>query len=154
MNAIEQDEISRKLFIRMLSDEEIARVNAGETSDHLELDEEYVDLNVLSRGVQRAMAGERPSNVVLPRRAVHVSTWDKLLSHLKNDGAHGHGKNGRAHFVDLLPPLREVSSTLWRMVRQSLPPVARAKRSARSSKAASAAPVEGNTQSSGTPTAG
>jgi hypothetical protein len=76
------EQVARNTILKLLSDEENARVSTGEAASRLTEGAEYLDLQHLDRGVQRA--GITMGNV-LPRSAVSDETWSKILAHL--DGA-------------------------------------------------------------------
>jgi hypothetical protein len=71
--------VTREGILKMLSDEEVASVSRAETAGRLGHDEEYVDLQRLDRGVQRARGGMERMGRVLPRNAVNASTWAKII---------------------------------------------------------------------------
>ncbi len=72
--------ITRDTIMRLLSDEEIARVSTAETAIHLTDGDEYVDLEEPDQGVRRANGvATTPMGHVLPRKAVHERTWDQIV---------------------------------------------------------------------------
>ncbi len=68
----------RDSLLRLLSDDEISKVSTAETALGLTKDDEYLDLEHLERGVQRAPA-TAPMGEVLPKKAVQANTWRKIL---------------------------------------------------------------------------
>jgi hypothetical protein len=77
------DEVARDTILGLLSDEETARVSTAEGVSGLTEGAEYLDLEHLDRGVQRANAAVAVTmGHVLPRSAVRVETWRKILSQL------------------------------------------------------------------------
>lgn len=72
--------ITRDSIMTLLADDEVARVSAADTEVTLADGDEYVDLRTPDKGVRRALGAglERMANV-LPRRAVHEHTWDRIL---------------------------------------------------------------------------
>lgn len=82
-NANRKDLITRETILGLLSDEEVALVSTTESASKLSGAEEYLDLQHLELGVQRATAS---TNVVMghtiARRAVHPETWRKILAKL------------------------------------------------------------------------
>ena len=74
--------ITRDSVLKLLSDEEVAKVSTAETAVYLSAGDEYLDLENLDRGVQRAPATETPMGRVLPKKAVHKDTWDKIVAKL------------------------------------------------------------------------
>ena len=76
------EQVARDTILKLLSDEENARVSTGEAASRLTEGAEYLDLQHLDRGVQHAGI---TMGHVLPRSAVSDQTWNKILAHL--DGA-------------------------------------------------------------------
>jgi hypothetical protein len=72
--------VTRDAVLKLLSDQENARVATLESAAQLADGEEYIDLAHPERGVLRAQAGE-PLDMshVLPRSALHDDTWSKIL---------------------------------------------------------------------------
>ena len=75
--------VSRDLIMKLLSDDEVARVSSAETATALRDGDEYLDLEHLDLGVRRAVGSAAPMGSVLPRRAVREATWTKILSQLR-----------------------------------------------------------------------
>jgi hypothetical protein len=76
-------EIARDAILKLLSDEETARVSTAEGAAGLAEGAEYLDLENLDRGVQRAkVASAVTIGHVLPRTAVRAETWSKILAQL------------------------------------------------------------------------
>ena len=74
---------ARNEVLKLLSDEEIARVSNTEGTNGLAEGQEYVDLEHLDQGAQRAKAQMTIAmGHILPRRAVSDATWTKILAHL------------------------------------------------------------------------
>ncbi len=76
------DYVIRDHILGLLSDVEVASVSNAETAPRLANGDEYVDLEHIEQGVQRAGASATPMGRVLPKKAVHEDTWTKILSHL------------------------------------------------------------------------
>jgi hypothetical protein len=77
------DDVARDTILELLSDEETARVSTAEGVSGLTEGAEYLDLEHLDRGVQRAKAAVAVTmGHVLPRNAVRAETWSKILSQL------------------------------------------------------------------------
>lgn len=72
--------LTRDSVLKLLSDEEVARVSTSETAARLADGDEYLDLEQLDKGVRRAFG--TPMGHVLPRKAVHQNTWSKILTQL------------------------------------------------------------------------
>jgi hypothetical protein len=82
-NAKRAEQVTRDTILKLLSDEETARVSTAETASRLSEGAEYVDLEHLDRGVQRAKAAAGVTiGHVLPRSAVSSQTWSKILAQL------------------------------------------------------------------------
>lgn len=72
----------RDTILKLLSDDENAKVSTAEGAVHLKEGDEYVDLEQLDRGIQRASA-EMPnltSSRMIPRNALHDETWAKIVA--------------------------------------------------------------------------
>ena len=74
--------VTRDSVLKLLSDDEVARVSTAESGDRLSDGDEYVDLEQLEQGVRRAVGATTPMARMVPRRAVHEDTWTKILTHL------------------------------------------------------------------------
>jgi hypothetical protein len=74
------DHVVRENILRLLSDDEVASVSHLEATGRLLDGEEYLDLEQLGRGVQNDFGtSATPMGHVLPRRAVHPATWERIL---------------------------------------------------------------------------
>jgi hypothetical protein len=77
------EQIARDTILKLLSNEEIAKVSTAEAASGLTEGGEYLDLEHLDQGVQRAKAATKVTmGHVLPRSAVCDETWCKILAHL------------------------------------------------------------------------
>ena len=76
------DLITRDAILSLLSDDEVAGVSTAETAPQLSEGDEYLDLGQLDQGVRRAHGTATPMGRVLPRKAVHETTWGKILTQL------------------------------------------------------------------------
>jgi hypothetical protein len=74
--------VTRESILKLLSDDEVAKVSTAETASGLEAGDEYLDLEHLDRGVLRGGGATVPMGRVLPRKAVHPGTWTKILAQL------------------------------------------------------------------------
>ena len=82
-NAKRAEQVTRDTILKLLSDEETARVSTAETASRLTDGAEYVDLERLDQGVQRAKgAAGVTMGHVLPRSSVSKETWSKILAQL------------------------------------------------------------------------
>jgi hypothetical protein len=79
--------ITRDSLLKLLSDDELARVSNAETADHLAEGEEYLDLEHLDQGVCLARGATTPMGRVLARKSVHENTWSRILAQLASPGA-------------------------------------------------------------------
>jgi hypothetical protein len=79
--ATRQALVARDGILNLLSDDEVARVSMSETGSRLAKGDEYVDLEQLERGVQRA-DGVAPLSRLIPKSAVLPETWTKVVTQL------------------------------------------------------------------------
>jgi len=77
---------TRDLILGSLSDDEVARVSKVETAAKLSEGEEFIDLEQLHLGVQRADGAILIMGRVLSRKAVLEVTWSRILAELANAG--------------------------------------------------------------------
>ena len=74
--------LTRNDIMKLLSDEEVSRVSTNETAVRLATGDEYLDLERLDRGVQKARESTTAMGLVLARSAVHANTWNKIVAQL------------------------------------------------------------------------
>ena len=74
--------VTRESVLMLLSDDEVAAVATAETATRLPEGEEYLDMEQLEEGVQRAHQKKTPMGRVLPKRSIHRDTWNKILQQL------------------------------------------------------------------------
>jgi len=74
--------IARDEIMKMLSDDEIAKVSTAETAAELDEGDEYLDLEHIDKGVRSAVGKLAKISNLLPRKAVHEATWSKILVQL------------------------------------------------------------------------
>lgn len=81
------EQVARDSLLKLLSDEENARVSTAESAAALTEGAEYLDLEHLDQGVQRAKATTTKDRRghVLPRSAVSDETWHKLIAQLAGE---------------------------------------------------------------------
>jgi hypothetical protein len=82
--------MSAESILMLLSDDETP-VSTAETAVKLASGDEYLDLEKLDRGVQKATDIMTAMGRVLPKKAVHADTWKKiqaLLATPHTAGAH------------------------------------------------------------------
>lgn len=73
---------TRNDVLKLLSEEEVARVSTAETAAGLVAGDEYLDLEQLERGVLRAPGPRTPMGRVLPRKSVGDPTWREILAQI------------------------------------------------------------------------
>lgn len=78
------EQITRDTILKLLSDEENAKVSTAEAAFGLTQGQEYLDLEHLDQGVQRAKAATTKVTMghILPRSAVSDETWSKIIAQL------------------------------------------------------------------------
>lgn len=77
------EQVARDNILKLLSNEEIAKVSTAEAASGLTEGGEYLDLEHLDQGVQRAKASTKVTmGHALPRSAVCGETWSKILARL------------------------------------------------------------------------
>jgi len=78
------EQVERDTILHLLSDDENAKVSTAEAAFRLAEGAEYLDLEHLDQGVQRANAATAKATMghVLPRSAVRDETWNKILAQL------------------------------------------------------------------------
>ncbi len=87
--------ITRDTILKLLSDDEVARVSTAEAAAQLVDGDEYVDLRVPDQGVRKALGlATAPMGDVLPRKAVHQQTWARIVGLL---AAHRAEAEARPH---------------------------------------------------------
>jgi hypothetical protein len=74
--------VTRDSILKLLSNDEVAKVSTAETAARLDDGDEYLDLEQLDKGVQRAGGTATPMGRVLPKKSVHADTWNKILAKL------------------------------------------------------------------------
>lgn len=84
MSVAEQAEyVTRNTILNLLSNDEIAKVSTAEATSGLTKGAEFLDLEHLDQGVQRAGSVTKVAmGQVLPRNAVSEETWGKILLQL------------------------------------------------------------------------
>jgi hypothetical protein len=69
--------------LRLLSEGELASVSAADAKTHLRRGDQYLDLEQLQLGPQRADGTMTSMGNALPRKAIHEDTWRRILRQLK-----------------------------------------------------------------------
>lgn len=77
------DHVTRENILMLLTDDEVASVCTAETAARPLDGEEYLDLEDLRRGVRSTIGKTPDMGRLLLRRAVHPSTWTKILKRLQ-----------------------------------------------------------------------
>jgi hypothetical protein len=83
MQAESQSTFDRDGILRALWQDPIAHVAPAKLLVRLGTGEEYVDLQHLAAGVQRARTAMLPTGGELSRKSVEPATWNKLLGYLR-----------------------------------------------------------------------
>ena len=82
-NTAHAEHVTRDTILKLLSDDENAKVSTAESASSLAEGQEYLDLERLDQGVQRATASSKVTmSHIIPRSSVHDATWSKILSQL------------------------------------------------------------------------
>jgi hypothetical protein len=76
------DYVTRDEILKLLSDNEVARVSSAETAGALMDGDEYLDLEQLTQGVRRVKGTVKPIGRVLAKKAVQEATWSKIVTKL------------------------------------------------------------------------
>ena len=78
---MKKDALTREAILKLLTDEEVAKVSTAEGAPRLVEGDEYVDLTNLANGVQQVQATPRtPPGHALPRSAVSDGSWKKIIA--------------------------------------------------------------------------
>jgi hypothetical protein len=77
--------LTRARVLELLEAGEFGGANAvaAATDARLAKGDEYIDLEDLQAGVQRASGSPSPLRHVLPRKTIHEDTWRRILRQLK-----------------------------------------------------------------------
>ena len=82
-NTKRAEQVARDDILKLLSNEEIAKVSTAEAASELTEGEEYLDLEHLDQGIQHTKPASKVTmGHVLPRSAVCNETWSKILTQL------------------------------------------------------------------------
>lgn len=77
---------TRASIMKLLSDDEVSRVSTAESAVRLFENDEYLDLERLDLGVQRAIEDVPYMGVLLPKKAIPIATWIQILANLDVSG--------------------------------------------------------------------
>lgn len=73
--------LTRDTILKLLSDDEVARVSAADGSTTLADGDEYVDLDAPHHGIRKSVGSiTAPTARVLPRKAVLAKTWRRVVT--------------------------------------------------------------------------
>lgn len=75
--------LARAAILQLLSSGEATNISGTEAKTDLRRGDEYLDLDHLQQGIQRADGTKTSVRNLLPRRAVHEDTWRRILRQLK-----------------------------------------------------------------------
>jgi hypothetical protein len=81
------DYVTRDAILKLLSDDEVSAVSTAETASKLSEGDQYIDLEDLAQGVRTAGSNAVTMRQVLPKKAVQVATWSKILQQIKSPQA-------------------------------------------------------------------
>jgi hypothetical protein len=84
--------VTRESVLKLLSDNENARVSTAEAAA-LANGDEYLDLEHIDQGIKKAHGTTAKTGSVLPKKSVEAATWTKILAHLKP----AHGPKNHSH---------------------------------------------------------
>jgi hypothetical protein len=76
--------VQREAIIELLTDDEVSKVSAVEAAARLDEGDEFVDLDMLDRGIQRADGVPVHMGSVLARKVVHEQTWSRIAKVLND----------------------------------------------------------------------
>lgn len=75
--------VSRDAILKLMSNEEIAKISTAETAAGLKAGDEYLDLEHLELGIQSAGTATAVNmKHAVPRSAVSSETWSKIIAQL------------------------------------------------------------------------
>ncbi|HXK19538.1 MAG TPA: hypothetical protein VNG33_17130 [Polyangiaceae bacterium] len=83
MNDVTPADLTRDRILQLLAEGEVEGASIVETTVRLANGDEYLDLEQLQHGVQRARGAVNPLGRVLSRKAVHEDTWRRIVRQLK-----------------------------------------------------------------------
>jgi len=79
----QNDLVTRDSILKLLTDDEVAKVSSAEAAAGLKNGVEYIDLAHLDRGVRTAgIMNQFNVGDVIPRDAVSDPTWQKIMAQL------------------------------------------------------------------------
>jgi hypothetical protein len=75
-------DMNRNAILNVLWNDDIADVGRAKIPPRLERGDEFIDLQLLDKGVQHALRATAPTGGVLPRKAVQAATWLQIVARL------------------------------------------------------------------------
>jgi hypothetical protein len=81
--------MTRDDVFKLLSEGEVASVDTANAKTQLGNGDEYLDLEQLRQGVQRAKLGVTRMGHLLPRKGIYEDAWRRVLRQLKATPASG-----------------------------------------------------------------
>jgi hypothetical protein len=70
---------TKNSILKLLSDSEVSKLSTEESATTLMDGDEYLDLDQLAQGVQTSRGTTQPMGSLMPRKAVHASSWTKIV---------------------------------------------------------------------------
>jgi hypothetical protein len=77
-----QSDANRNAILKMLWNDDIALVGWAKIPARLQRGDEFIDLQLLDKGVQRALRMTAPMGGMLARKAVQANTWLEIVARL------------------------------------------------------------------------
>jgi len=74
--------LTRTQILQLLNRGELAGASVMETAPRLSRGQEYLDLEQLEQGVQRATGDVVLQGAILSRKSIHEDTWRRILKQL------------------------------------------------------------------------
>jgi hypothetical protein len=73
---------NRNAILKVLWNDDIAGFGRAKIPARLQQGDEFIDLQLLGKGVQHALRVTAPTGGVLPRKAVQANTWLQIVARL------------------------------------------------------------------------
>lgn len=73
---------NRNAILKVLWNDDIAGTGPAKIPARLQRGDEFIDLQLLEKGVQHALRLTAPTGGVLPRKAVQANTWLQIVAQL------------------------------------------------------------------------
>lgn len=78
----DNDAANRNAILKILWKDDIAFVGRAEIPARLQRGDEFIDLQLLARGIQRALCVTAPMGGMLARKAIQANTWLQIVAQL------------------------------------------------------------------------